>query len=326
MNTEFNYYDFLKRKEFLYDVKVDLSGLNLQADASSSEIDPDNGTISEVNLNEVVDEEVNFVYNPTTGSATFTVTDYDEYGSPSGTSEEHRFAGQDVIEVADINFDDNDHPRSITLGNDNVEIPIFPRHYSMTDVVTPITNVITAVTNQDLAVALNDVTYAGVRILTIVATEPIMGFNVPSNEPIYQKNIGNTGHVGFDRVFITIEGADDGRMNGEFEISSYGDPTTAFNVRIPTYKSFTDTPTGNLGSITQVRISYGGFTKRSTLIDRDIYAAFGLWGSNNYSTKNNIGVPDNKSIGYLSKKRFYRALQSLRDRVTPLGIEVVTTE
>ena len=326
MNTEFNYYDFLKRKEFLYDVKVDLSGLNLQADASSSEIDPDNGTISEVNLNEVVDEEVNFVYNPTTGSATFTVTDYDEYGSPSGTSEEHRFAGQDVIEVADINFDDNDHPRSITLGNDNVEIPIFPRHYSMTDVVTPITNVITAVANQDLAVALNDVTYAGVRILTIVATEPIMGFSVPSNEPIYQKNIGNTGHVGFDRVFITIEGADDGRMNGEFEISSYGDPTTAFNVRIPTYKSFTDTPTGNLGSITQVRISYGGFTKRSTLIDRDIYAAFGLWGSNNYSTKNNIGVPDNKSIGYLSKKRFYRALQSLRDRVTPLGIEVVTTE
>lgn len=326
MNTEFNYYDFLKRKEFLYDVKVDLSGLNLQSDASASEIDPDTGAISEVNLNEVVDEEVNFVYTPTAGSATYTVPDYDEYGQENGEVTEYRFAGQDVVEVNDINFDENAHPRTITLGTDEVEIPIAPRHYYMTDSVTPTTNTITAVANQDLGVALSNPVYLGIRILTIVSTEPIVGFGVPSNEEVYQNHIGDTGHVGFDRVFVTIEGADDERMNGEFEISSYGNPTSAFNVRIPTYKSFTDTPTGNLGSVTQVRISYGGFTKRSPLIDRDIYSALGLWGTNDYNTKNNLGVSNAKSIGYLSKKQFYRSLQSLRDRVMPLGIEVVTNE
>ena len=61
MNTNFNYYNFPKDMTLKYDVKVDLSGLPIKGDSSVSEQDA-NGVVITVDLNEIKNEYVNFVY------------------------------------------------------------------------------------------------------------------------------------------------------------------------------------------------------------------------------------------------------------------------
>lgn len=326
MNTEFNYYDFLKKKEFKYDVKIDLSGLELQGDASLSEVDPDTGEVSEVNLNEIVDENVNYVYN-TYPSLSTQYTTTNEQGNDEV---EKRFHDQDVIEIDDIDFDTTDNPTTITLGNDNVVIPIRPRHTLMQDAEFPVNNAIQSAIN----VAFTDFGLTGfgnARVMGIHSQYPVVTGGTPiQDENVYQSNIGNIGHILHDRIWITIEGADTEAFNGEFEVSMVGtdqnNPSdwTNFNIRIPS--SFTTNPTGNLGTITNVRVDAGGFVKRDAFVDREIYAALGFWSTNSYNVKSGMGISDSRASGYLGKTDFYRRLNSLRERLFPLGIEILTTE
>ena len=61
MNIDFDYYKFPKEKRIKYDVKIDLSGLDVKDDASIQETD-ENNKVTDVNLAEIIDEKINYVY------------------------------------------------------------------------------------------------------------------------------------------------------------------------------------------------------------------------------------------------------------------------
>jgi hypothetical protein len=326
VNTDFNYYDFLKKKEFKYDVKVDLSGINLQGDATTTEVDPDTGEASEVNLNETVDENVNYVYNLYPNrSITYPTTEENANGVEVSTTIT-RYDGQDVVEVENIDFDTSDNPVSITVGTDNTVIPIVPRHTLMQDRIIEDNIIISTAIFGELEDSLGS-DFNGINILNITTETPLYGFNIPfTDERVYQANINETGFIGYDRVYVTIEGADTESMNGEFEVSVIASGNNAlFNIRLND-NTITESPIGNLGSITQIRINYGGYAKRTALIDRDVYAALGLWDTNNLNVNQGMDISDRHAAGFLSKKNFYSRLGALSEKVTPLGIEVITNE
>lgn len=208
MNTDFDYYDFLKKKSFKYDVKVDLSGINLQGDAATTEVDPDSGEVSEVNLNETVDENVNYVYRLYPDqSIIYPTTDLNSSGAEIETTE-IRFDGQNVVEVDNIDFETSDNPVIVTVGTNNTIIPITPRH----------------------------------------------------------------------TLIMDIDGVDD------------------------------------------------GIEKRSAIVDRDVYAALGLWNTNNLNVKSGMNITDRHAAGFLNKNDFYTKLNALHEKIIPLGIEIITNE
>jgi hypothetical protein len=58
VNIDFDYYKFPKEKRIKYDVKIDLSGLDVKDDASIQETD-ENNKVTDVNLAEIIDEKIN---------------------------------------------------------------------------------------------------------------------------------------------------------------------------------------------------------------------------------------------------------------------------
>lgn len=307
MNTEFNYYDFLKKKEFKYEVKVDLSGLNLQAGASTSEVD-ENGNTSEVNLNEVVDENINFIYMTDSQSGI-------PYTDDNGVLQ-YRYRGMDVVEVDKIDFDTTPNPTSINLNG--TVLPIMPRHKWLLDDIYPVSIPITAAQGTTLTTD----SFGTFNVLTIAIgtlTIPIPTF---TSDDYYNSYFFQDGPTGTNRVWVTISGSSTASLNGEFEITCCPAPFTAFNIRTPANWG---TLAGTLGTITSLRVSYGGFKKRGHLVSRDAYAALGLFSNRRYNTSHN----SNTSVfsrGYLSKKSYYRRLKELQDRMSAVGIEVVANE
>lgn len=62
MAIEFNYYDFKEKNQLKYEVDIDLSGLKVKSSPTASIIDEDTGKATEINLDEIKDDKVNFVY------------------------------------------------------------------------------------------------------------------------------------------------------------------------------------------------------------------------------------------------------------------------
>lgn len=307
MNTEFNYYDFLKKKEFKYEVKVDLSGLNLQAGASTSEVD-ENGNASEVNLSEVVDENINFIYTP---DSEYGYTYIDE-----AATLQYRYRGMDVVEVDKIDFDTDPNPTTINLNG--TILPITPRHKWLQDDIYPVNLPI----NAAQGTTLTSDSFGTYHVLTIgigTLTIPIPTF---TSDDYYNTYYFQDGHTGTNRVWVTISGSSIESLNGEFEISSCPSPFTAFNIRTPINLG---TLSGTLGTVTSLRVSAGGYKKRGHLVSRDAFAALGLFSNRNYNTSYNSKTSV-FARGYLSKKAYYRRLKELQDRMASVGIEVVTNE
>lgn len=332
MNTVFNYYDFKKKKEFKYDVKVDLSGINLQSDASMSETD-DNGSVSEVNLNEIVDENVNFIYgiNGNLDPQTYIPDPNDS----RYTDIQYRYEGMDVVEIDQIDFT-TPNPTSITLGTPEITIPIKPRHTLMRDdvftVVFPVTSMSGGI------ITTHNSNY---NILTINIAPYTIDIPTFDSQDYYEDFINIDGHTGTNRIWVTLTGSDVPILNGEFEISSMQSTKSEFQIRVHDFygSSFTNLPT-----ISSIRVAYGGIKNRGHIVSRDAYAAIGMWNNNHFNTLNGLGVGtnaesntflnlgrvvtngDERARGYLGKKEYYRRLRALRDKITPLGIEVVTNE
>jgi len=110
VNIDFNYYNFLKQKQLKYDIKIDLSGLDVKGDATTLEKD-ENNEISEVNLAEVVDNNINFVYTycPSAINQRFSYMPLDENGDPVLDGEgnpvtAYRLIGEAVTETDLIDF------------------------------------------------------------------------------------------------------------------------------------------------------------------------------------------------------------------------------
>jgi hypothetical protein len=59
---EFNYYDFKEKNQLKYEADIDLSGLHVKANPTAAIIDEDTGEVTETNLDEIKDDNVNFVY------------------------------------------------------------------------------------------------------------------------------------------------------------------------------------------------------------------------------------------------------------------------
>ena len=62
MSEIFDFYNYKKELEAFDDIKIDLSGLNLKGDAQTVYVDPDTGEVSDINLNEIIDERVNLIF------------------------------------------------------------------------------------------------------------------------------------------------------------------------------------------------------------------------------------------------------------------------
>ena len=62
MAIEFNYYNFKRTNQLKYEADIDLSGLVVKSNPTTSIIDEDTGEATETNLDEIKDEKVNFVY------------------------------------------------------------------------------------------------------------------------------------------------------------------------------------------------------------------------------------------------------------------------
>ena len=62
MAIQFNYYNFKKRNQLKYEVDIDLSGLDVKSSPTAAIIDEDTGQPTEVNLDEIKDGKINFVY------------------------------------------------------------------------------------------------------------------------------------------------------------------------------------------------------------------------------------------------------------------------
>lgn len=153
MNIDFDYYKFPKEKRIKYDVKIDLSGLDVKDDASIQETD-ENNKVTDVNLAEIIDEKINYVYTYATPVAMgsrdpafeksrfyFYVKDSDgnfvvDYNG--NVQYNWRIIGENVTEPELIDFNANPNPNTINLF-DSVIANIVPRHTRFANSTTPIT-------------------------------------------------------------------------------------------------------------------------------------------------------------------------------------------
>lgn len=149
MNIDFNYYDFPKGKKIKNDVKINLSDLEVKSDASILEKDANN-EISEVELSEIIDENINYIYTyaltpPSTQAITSGVFSYnpkDDSGKyildESGKKiVYYRLIGENVVESELIDFNKNKNPSVLNL-YDNVYAGIIPRHLRFVNNTEPI--------------------------------------------------------------------------------------------------------------------------------------------------------------------------------------------
>lgn len=149
MNIDFDYYKFPKGKKIKSEVKIDLSGLDVKSDASILEKDEKN-EISEVDLAEIVDEKINYVYTyatPLEGqqfeSQRFWYNPKDDNGNPllnevGNPVFYYRLVGENVSESELIDFNTNPNPNTVNL-YDSVTAGIIPRHLLFANNTTPIT-------------------------------------------------------------------------------------------------------------------------------------------------------------------------------------------
>jgi hypothetical protein len=149
VNIDFDYYDFPKGKKIKNDVKINLSDLEVKTDASILEKD-ENNEISEVELSEIVDENINYIYTyastpPSTDTITSGVFSYnpkDDNGEytldESGNKVVYyRLIGENVVESELIDFNQNANPSVLNL-YDNVYAGIIPRHLRFANNTEPI--------------------------------------------------------------------------------------------------------------------------------------------------------------------------------------------
>lgn len=155
MNIEFDYYKFPKGKQIKNDVKINLSGLDVKSDASILEKDEKN-EISEVDLAEIVDEKINYVY---TYAVSYSEIDGRAYSAEDGGKFSYipkddngnimldeagqpvvyyRTIGENVLESELIDFKQNPNPNTLNL-YDSVTAGIIPRHLLFANNTTPIT-------------------------------------------------------------------------------------------------------------------------------------------------------------------------------------------
>lgn len=312
MNISFDYYNYLKQEEIKHEVKIDLSGIPLQNDASTVIADPDTGEVSEVNLNEDVDENVNFVFlQDTTISA-----------------DEKYLRGEDVIaRQNDIVISESGNPSLVING---INIPIIARHKLMKDTVNQSIKNVSSIQYIGTSVKyLGPSERVSQRQYKVTLTAPHNFVNTFINESDYNTfeinkkffNLTQFYYVVFSEPTAGVSAWDVTQMYAVSHIH----PTDNKTFYIRTLSALPDVTLPNVIQLSSVSISKGVPNKRVPLVSREIYAAFNLWSNNKYNTSPDLGTPNRKARGYISKKQYYDRLRNLEQILNPKGIDIIAT-
>jgi len=317
VDLKFNYYNFLKEKELKYDIKIDLSGVPLQADANITASDEDE--LIEVNLNEQVDENVNFIFRT-----------YVEYIDVDGNLQK-RLDGEDVIqELSQIQYNS---PIGGSLNINGTKYSISPKHILLADNGIPGPISVTSIS------FISNVTF----FETPYSTKRYYLYKVvlPQSHPFDDTYTDNNVFLSHNtsreltsskrhyRIQLSNVGSDVSNWNTDlkFWVSSAIPNSNEFFIISP--GKYPNILSNSVIQISAVEDAVGIDHKRKCIVDREVFAALGLWNNNSYNIGLNgkpLGLDDGDVRGYISKKDFDSKFNRLRSILSANGVDVIKTE
>jgi hypothetical protein len=302
-----DFYNYKKKLTIAHDLNVDLSGLNIKSDANALNIDED-GNIEELNMNEIVDDNVNFIFEEDVQKYKVTTEDSDKI---------EYLRGEPVVKELDlVDYSKTDAAlttngaRINSTGTYTYPITITPQHKKMQD------------ENQNKTFTISKIVKENISDSTLlITTNETTPFGSISESTYFDTNKDR-----FEIEIFGTSGPNEGdNIDGVYKVSSTVDSN---NFRIHCAGPVPTT----YGEITKTTKMPKGVS-RGVLVDREIYAALGMWNTNRYKITDDVNFPNTKmgiadanAAAYLSKKDYIRFLKNLKENLNTIGVDVLVTE
>jgi len=300
---EIDFYKYKKELSVEHDLLIDTSGLSPKADATGVYINEE-GDIQDVNMNEIVDEKINFIFNDEKGNIhKYKVNTEDGYDE-----NEIAYLHEEPVvnELEQINYQEIDVPATLTTtGLSNEE-----------DLI-----------NYPIVSIIGD----GVDTLTVKSSKILTDIRNKTGNFIQVTGTVNYNTVEDKNPYYTITSIID-----DFTIVVTKTPNAPDVISVSeTSGTITLYPLKeySIGIRPQHELLQEPNSSRVAIIDREIYAALGMWDTNDYKISFDkddptlkMDIKDSRAAGYISRKDYVIYLRNLKEKLNNIGIDVLVTE